>query len=135
MGYIFNNNDRRSYRRLSCNIEALIFINNKKEIKCKVIDISEYGMCISVTKSEYLDTIDITSCDIKVQFLDSFFIGVQEISSIVMEKVNIRHIEDSDDSLHIGVYINSQEFRNYMIKRDLLLLLLSLFQVQNDKLE
>lgn len=118
MDYIFNNKDKRSYRRLSCNIEALIFINNQKEISCKIIDISECGMCISVTKSEYLDTIDIASCDIKVQFLDRFFIGAQEISSIVMEKVNIRHIEDSDDSLHIGVYINSQEFRSYMIKRE-----------------
>ncbi len=119
--------DRRCYGRFYVNIGAVLFgIQDIAEIRCKIKNISEQGIGFEVPASyeEFLSVGD----DITFQFYDAFMYGNEEESAVICEKGRVKHIDRSGNSLFIGCYLNSEDYRRYVLHKEMSGVLLRLHE-------
>lgn len=113
--------NQRSYTRLETDIFANMYeISENKEIPCKVINISECGICFETPKdASYINRLR-EGDSLAFSFIDSFRIDDKMETDILSEKSIIRHItEKKDGRTHIGCYLNRERFRKYFLRRQL----------------
>ena len=112
-------NDRRFYTRyLVNNIDANIYVNGL-EVNCKILNISEYGLCIVASNSRELAIAQnngiVKEDSVTVQFICKNRISNQE--SVLTFKASIKHIEEKENEVIIGMYTNSTEFREFVMMK------------------
>ena len=111
--------EKRFYKRLNTDIEGIVFIN-KNEYACKIRDISEDGIHISIDKEDFernKEKID-KEAIIKIQFVDLYMYLNKERYETVTCSVYIRYSYWEDDRiLHMGGRVTSYEYRNYVARK------------------
>ena len=109
--------DKRNYNRIPCNIKAVMFKKGlNREVTCIIKNISETGILIQTNKKDFNLNNDDT---ITIEFYDEIIINKQIYNYSIIERVIIKHIEESETSYSIGGYINSNEYKDYIIQKEI----------------
>ncbi|MCR4655787.1 MAG: PilZ domain-containing protein [Lachnospiraceae bacterium] len=112
--------DRRSYSRLGSGINACVFCNGLNgEIKCRIENISEKGICLETEAFEGYQQFFAQGNIITIQFVDSFPFGNDIESDIETINCSVRHVKEKDGIILIGCYVSSDEYRKYVRHREL----------------
>ncbi len=110
-------NDRRYYDRYKVTVNANIYgVPDIHELSCVVKDISECGIMF-VIPAEYGHMISVGDY-ISFQLCDSFYIGSCQENYVVSEKAFVRHIEHEPGFMNVGCFVNSEEFRKYIVRKE-----------------
>ena len=108
--------DRRFYQRLNTDIDALIYIQGI-EIKAKIIDISENGVCFEAD-TDKLDLITINKkLELRFQFVDYITICDREKEYIKHILGNIIYWQNKKDKTIIGCSVKSNDFAKYVLDK------------------
>ncbi len=94
--------DRRSYKRMLINKEAVLYVENK-EISCLIRDISEKGVGL-IIENQYLSLFS-KGTQIDFSFVDFLPFGDEIETAIVRAEGFVRHMEQNGDTLTVGCYI------------------------------
>ena len=84
--------EKRYYERIKVNINTLLYIKgNGEEIVCKVIDISEKGICFKIPFN--ISTANIKPGDtLTFQFSDSFYFGRELEEEIITDTCKVIYV-------------------------------------------
>ena len=120
MGESVRNRDRRSYPRIFINIDACAFIEDlEDEIVCKLLNISEYGLCAEFDPFEGFRDHLHKGVVMTMQFVDSFYYGQGMESDVISIKCNIRYVEETGRKIIIGCAVDSDDYKKYVEHKQL----------------
>ena len=122
--------DRRDYPRQKVDIDAILYVGTQNnnpsldpmedltlEISCRVVDISETGICFCIAVED-LQTIKLTSVkDLPFQFIDSYLLDNNKEEAIVSGFARVVYTTQKGSDFFVGCYVSSVQYSKYVTHR------------------
>lgn len=111
--------ERRSYSRFKTDVEAVAYCAGvNHEIRCRVCDISEEGLCITADTFDGWEEHLTKGRTITVQFVDEYPFGRGTETECISIRCNIRHVKEENDRIIAGCFAADGGYGRYVKFRE-----------------